>query len=220
MLSLIINIIYTAPSILAINKCPNYKDIMDARSLSEFNQTQYQGEWYMVADTEPSEPAFCHCDRFTWIFNILKPKEFESKQQTTCTIAGKDLSITLPLSGLLAQDLDYPGLRSEGSPPIAKWIPNMVLYIERDPLVYNQTGYEYSAALVYSCKEKYLLREKFESIQVFSRIPALDDAKIDKLLQKAKDLGLVIDQKVVHRRQNGYNCEYPQSILPPNFIKS
>jgi len=136
--------------------------------------------------------------------------------QFICTFGSSIIPLDLHISGELAKDPSFPGLRTED---LRSWIPNMVLYVDRDPNLQLQTGYEYSMVLVYSCKEHYLFHDVFESVQVFSRIPTPGDEKIEEMLQKGRDLGLVIDRKnVVKREQAG--CKYPESILPGNFLKA
>jgi hypothetical protein len=207
----------TLSVVIAGGKCPLYQDIMDKKSLANFEEVKYQGEWYQVADTEPTEPSFCGCDRFTWLINPKKKNQFYAPFRSVCTVMGKALNITITMSGERAKDPMFQGLRSEGLPPLIPFYPNMVLYVERDPQVRSMTGYEYTMALVYTCGKTLPLLPAFQSIQLFSRVPNPGKDKIDAILAKGRSLGLKFDDKKMIRRRQGGSCIYPPSDLPVDF---
>ena len=62
-----------------LTKCPSYTSLYDQASLSGYQQAKYQGEWYQVADTEPTEPSNCRCDRMTWLYDEKKPGQFKEQ---------------------------------------------------------------------------------------------------------------------------------------------
>ena len=96
----------------------------------------------------------------------------------------------------------------------------MVLYVERDQAIQASTGYEYTAAIVFSCKENYLFQKVFSSLQIFSRTPLPSDHPLlDELIQKAQDLGVSFDPSKMRRPQSS-NCTYPPSRLAETFVES
>ena len=195
--------------------CPTYSEIYESHSLSSFNSTKYQGEWYIIAHNEPTEPKFVYCDRMTWLLDDIKNKTFKEDMDTRVFNV---IPLYTQASGVYDVDPTLPGLRTEGAPSVGfALIPNMVLYVERDKAIQASTGYEYTAAIVFSCKENYLFQKVFKSLQIFSRTPLPSDHPlIDELIQKAQDLGLEFDPSKMKRPQIK-NCKYPPSRLPLDF---
>ncbi|KAJ3328172.1 hypothetical protein HDU76_010460 [Blyttiomyces sp. JEL0837] len=184
--------------------CPSYTSIWDPVAMAGFEQESYQGNWYPLADTEKTEPSSCHCDKFTWTIN-KDGKQFTEPLEASC-----GFPLNLGLSGETYKDPNYQGLRTEGSPPLASWIPNQVLYVESNPnWETNNTIYRYQYAIVFSCKENYLLQPVFTSLQIFSRTPYVADGEIQRLVAKAKTL-VNFDVKALRYPQDAsYKCVYP-----------
>ncbi|KAJ3301089.1 hypothetical protein HDV03_001347 [Kappamyces sp. JEL0829] len=202
--------------------CPSYDSIHDPISLQGYKASVYQGEWYPVAHNEPTEPAFCTCDRITWLLDANKPKQFVEDLDARCKTGIVDFPLHLGLSGEHTPNATEPGIRTEGSPPLAAWIPNMLLYIERDAALQAKTGYEYTSVIVYSCKKGYLTKpfSVFDSLQIFSRDPTISQAHIQVLVAKAQALGVDFDPSSLRFPQSSGACTYPASRLPATFVKA
>ncbi|KAJ3258979.1 hypothetical protein HK103_003120 [Boothiomyces macroporosus] len=209
----LVGIAFAAPSLPPLTQCPSYESIYDADSLEGFQQVSYQGEWYVVAHNEPTEPRFCECDRMTWIIDPTGAK-FNENIRAECKAGWATIPLNLGLSGTTATNSSLQGYRTEGSPPLAGYIPNMVLYVDQDPEAQAKTGYRYTSAIVYSCQEHYLFQNVFASLQIFSRDPNPGQDKINSLIQKAVDLGVNFDPtKMKIPRQTG--CNRPESTTCP-----
>ncbi|KAJ3326717.1 hypothetical protein HDU76_012709 [Blyttiomyces sp. JEL0837] len=195
--------------------CPNYKDIIDRPSVAGFKQESYQGEWYTLADTEPTEPSFCGCDKITWTLDA-GDETFTDPLQAACF----GYPFFLNQGGPTFRDPQYQGLRVEGSPdvPGATGAANGVLYVDENKgWQANKKIYRYQNAIVFSCGENYLGAPVFTSLQIFSRDPKTPRSEIDRLVAKAHELVLFNDSQLTYRQDASYNCVYPTTRLscPP-----
>ncbi|KAJ3326718.1 hypothetical protein HDU76_012710 [Blyttiomyces sp. JEL0837] len=190
--------------------CPHYVEIFDPWTMIGFEQESYQGEWYTLADTEPTEPPVCVCDRVTWTLDA-GGKTFTDPFQSTC--AG--YPITVRQNGTTSTNPFFQGIRVEGSPDVPGALlgsKNQVLYVEKNKhWRSNPSIYRYQNAIVFSCGENYLDQPIFTSLQIFSRDPNTPKADVDRLIKKAHELVSFDDRRVMYRQPG--NCVYPPTLL-------
>ncbi|KAJ3328171.1 hypothetical protein HDU76_010459 [Blyttiomyces sp. JEL0837] len=193
-------------------QCPKYTDIYDSVAMHGFEQESYQGNWYSIADTEKSEPYFCACDKFTWTINKNDPKHYTEALEGYCSIQSTKFPLNLGLSGETYTNAFLQGSRTEGSPPLAAWIPNQVLYIESNPnWQTNNSIYRYQYAIVFSCKENYLFQPVFTSLQIFARTKDVADGEIQRLVSKAKTLVNFDVKALRYPQDSAHGCVYPNT---------
>ncbi len=199
---------YKSPS-----TCPSYTSLVDASVYEFYSDDLFQGEWFPIFHSEPTEPPSCHCDRMTW--NITKKPtaftkgKFENYLEATCSVLGRDYPLRLPIWGEL--NATRRGERTEGYPPLAPLIPNQVLFVETNTKIQQETGYLLTAALVYSCQTHYLFQDVFESIQVLSRTPQRSLQWQKNMKDRISRLGLVVKGNWKAARQDDQVCVYPPS---------
>ncbi|KAJ3326716.1 hypothetical protein HDU76_012708 [Blyttiomyces sp. JEL0837] len=190
--------------------CPKYTDIWDPVAMYGFEQESYQGEWFTLADTEPTEPPVCVCDRITWTLDA-GAKTFTDPLETVC--GGQQIAIRQ--NGTTNPFLQ--GLRVEGSPDVPGALlgsKNQVLYVDiNSQWQSNKKTYRYQNAIVFSCGENYLGQPIFSSLQIFSRNPKTPQPEIDRLIKKAHSLVRFDDSKVMLRQQEVNKCVYPATRL-------
>ena len=112
------------------------------------------------------------------------------------------IPIKLPIGGrILVKD---SGFRLEGLWPVAKLIPNMVLYQEESSAQDDQI----ETAIVYSCQVHYLGHDMFESIQILSRDPLVPDEKINEWIETTAKLLPHMDMSQMRKMKQGRGCWY------------
>ncbi|KAI8916294.1 hypothetical protein EDD86DRAFT_14261 [Gorgonomyces haynaldii] len=220
--SLSFPMLFVASVAAALTKCPNYLDVYDKQALQGFNQLSYQGEWYAIAHNEPTEPKFCECDKTTWIIDP-SGDTFTNTLSAHCYPFKKvNFPFGLPQGGQVG-NASLPGLRTEGAGAsgkgflslLASPIPNMLLYVEQEPEIQQKTGYQYTAAIVFSCKENHLFQKVFSSLQIYSRLPEPGQDKIQQLIKKALDLGIDFDPTQIKIPKQSADCPRKTSTTCP-----
>ncbi|KAJ3323321.1 hypothetical protein HDU76_013680 [Blyttiomyces sp. JEL0837] len=190
--------------------CPQYLEIFDPWTVIGFEQESYQGEWFTLADTEPTEPAVCVCDRITWFLDE-GAKTFTDPLSSVC--GGQPILVRQ--NGTTSTNPFFEGIRVEGSPDVPGALlgsKNQVLYIDVNPnWRHDKTVYRYQNAIVFSCGENFLDQPIFTSLQIFSRDPKTPKSEIDRLIKKAHELVSFDDRRVMYRQQS--TCTYPPTLL-------
>eukprot|EP00803_Ostreobium_quekettii_P011593 evm.model.scf_1436.5 EVM.evm.TU.scf_1436.5 scf_1436:35188-36199(-) len=112
----------------------------------------------------------------------------------------------------MSSDPANPGDTLEGMPPAFPLIPLQILYVEP-----NGTSQEYTACIRYACKKDYWVAAPpfyyplFESVQIFTREQVASQATLNRLVQKAVDIGIVEDVSKL-RNLTYSGCSAPSEI--------
>ena len=117
--------------------CPDYADIRQPSvTADKFDIEEFEGEWFMLATTEPTMPKFCVCGVNNVTVN--KPAMAYSYTNTDDCLGKK---VTLHIKGALSTDATSPGLLHENAAifnhTVGKLDPNYVFHVEVRPRSIN-----------------------------------------------------------------------------------
>eukprot|EP00039_Didymoeca_costata_P021002 m.343071 g.343071 ORF g.343071 m.343071 type:complete len:212 (+) comp22312_c0_seq1:87-722(+) len=160
--------------------CPSYNNIRDdSVNATTFDINEYNGLWYMIATTEPTQPSFCVCGKN--VVYIHKNESGAGGWYNYTNIANcKGIHMRVPIKGVLSSDPSSPGALKENfelmNHTVGGLDPNYIFHLDRDP-----TTKEIMRVYTYACLGRILGNNLF-SYNILARKNNYTDVEIKNLV--------------------------------------
>eukprot|EP00977_Amphora_coffeiformis_P010526 scaffold2476_cov193-Amphora_coffeaeformis.AAC.21 len=184
--------------------CPALSALIRHPSVIDLDYENLRGVWYNFASNEPTQPrGNCRCNRFQWKKDEKRTGMFEVYLNTYCKPPFPS-EYRMPIRMRLSGHLNETGTKAamlEGAPGFgADYIDNYILYLD-DHLTVR-----------YLCRHDYLGVPLFQSLQIWTRQPVVDDPhRQAEILQLAHGL-VPFNKEYLDFTAHDEQCE---RVLPP-----